>query len=147
MVLAPFSPPRRCRSLLPLSVLSAQKQNSWSSVVSKQQAKPFTRVDAAPAKEAAPATAAPAPASSAAKDTAPVAAAPAAKPAPKEKAAAPAPPVDPEAQIQALAKQIDQSVRETETRAQGLKTIQQEIQAISGTSILLVSFTHIMLLP
>lgn len=110
-----------------LAILNAKKLNSWSSVVSKASNKPFTRVEtSAPTKEVA---------QKEASTPAPVKAAPAKdKPAP---AAAPAAPVDPEKHIEALAKQIDETVRETETRAQQLKNIQVEIQNISGTAFLL----------
>jgi len=110
-----------------LASLNAKKQNSWSSVVAKTQSKPFARVEVPTAKDSVAPVAAPAASSSTPKATQKEK--PAAVPAP----AAPAPPpVDPEKHIEALAKEIDENVRESETRAQQLKNIQLEIQSISA---------------
>lgn len=131
------------------------KTNSWSSIVSKDQGKPFARPASPPASNPSQTTAAPAAGAAAAAGSAKggqkngkggpkKAAATAAtngsssgnKGGKAVQALAPsAKPVDPDAKIVELSKKFDDSLKEIESKSLLLKTMQQEVQEISGIFI------------
>jgi len=102
--------------------LNLKKQKSWSSVVSKDQGAPLARtppIEKKFEKEIKAEKAA---------ESAPVAPLP-----PKPKKVEPPVVVDIDAKLRELSKKVDETLRETDTRANSLKSLQQELAAIAAT--------------